>query len=334
MPYAADPALADFIQRLPKTETHLHLDGAVPFSLLQKLDPAEFRDPPPSWADDFRFDSFDHFLAACNRYCRDFYSSADRFHEASRIILGTCSAQNCQYVEVSFNISLLAGIKESPGEVLRAIRQAAPPGLELRIFAGMCHDDYTGLCRELIDEAVLWPDLDGLDLHGTESLPLEPWTAKIWSRARANGKYTKAHAGEFLGADFVRRVLDELQPQRIEHGVRALEDPALVERLCAERVALDVCPISNLKLQVHGVPTLAHHPIRPLFDAGVCVTVNTDDPLIFGNSLSEEYVVLHQHLGFTTAELKQIAANGFRVALLPEATKAEWIDTIARIPEP
>jgi len=165
-----------------------------------------------------------------------------------------------------------------------------------------------------------WPGLAGIDLHGFEDKPVEPWTRDYWAAARQAGKYTKAHAGEFMGADFVRFILDELHPQRLEHGVRAVEDAALVARLAREGVGVDVCPISNHKL-MPGV-TLATHPIRALFDAGVKVTVSTDDPISFGNTLTDDYLALAEHRGFTRRELAQLARNGFDVALLTEARKA------------
>jgi adenosine deaminase len=111
----------------------------------------------------------------------------------------------------------------------------------------------------------------------------------------------------------VREVLDQLKVKRIEHGVRSIEDPELVERLVREGIALDVCPISNLKLAV--VPSLRDHPLRALMEAGVVCTVSTDDPIVFGNSLTQEYAVLASELGFSRRELAQISLNGFRVAL-------------------
>ncbi|MBC8008630.1 MAG: adenosine deaminase, partial [Burkholderiales bacterium] len=310
--------LREFVLALPKTETHLHLEGACPFELLQKLDPIKYAAPPPFWADDYRYDNFDAFMRLYLEYCAAFFTSAERYHEAAKIVLARCAAQGCRYVETSFHLPALAYLRESGPEVIRAIRAAAPRGLELRVFGGMSHNDYAGAGRELIDDALGWPELDGIDLHGWEDIPLEPWTDEVWARARKAGKFTKAHAGEFMPASFVDLVLDRLRVTRIEHGVRSIESPATVARLLREGVALDVCPISNLKLAVRGVPTLAAHPIRRLFDAGVIVTVSSDDPFFFGNTLADEYHALHEHLGFSRAELVRVAANGFRVALLPE----------------
>jgi adenosine deaminase len=331
MPIHADPPLAEFVRQLPKTETHLHLEGACPFELLQRLDPVRYAAPPPFWADAYRYENFNQFMALYVEYCAAFFTSAERYHDAAQIVLGRCAAQGCRYVETSFHLPALQFMADSGPAVIRAIRAAAPRGLELRIFAGMCHHDYQDAGRELIEDALRWPELDGIDLHGWEDLPLEPWTDDVWARARAAGKFTKAHAGEFMGADYVDLTLDRLKVTRIEHGVRAAERPATVARLIREGVALDVCPISNLKLAVRGVTSLRAHPIRRLFNAGVTVTVNSDDPFFFGNSLAEEYYALHQELGFSRAELVQVAANGFRVALLPDHVRRSHLADLARI---
>ena len=191
---------------------------------------------------------------------------------------------------------------------------------------GIHHDGYTSASAPFIEDSLHWEALDGLDLHGTETTPLEPWTADVWKRARAAGKKTKAHAGEFAGPEFVWRVVDELGVTRIQHGVRSIEDPTLVRHLVDVGAVLDFCPISNVKLDV--VPSMAEHPVRQLFDAGIICTLSTDDPVSFGNTLGEEYTALYQELGFTYAELGRIAANGFRQSIDGGAAFATQINQI------
>jgi adenosine deaminase len=321
----SDSSLLDFIQSLPKTETHLHLEGALPLELLQKVRP-EFSRPPASWAPDFKFRDFTHFEKELLGMAFAWFDSPGRYHEAAKLIFARHAAQNVKYVETSFASGVMEFLGLDGREVLAAILTAVPAGLEVRVFLGIHHNGAGPEMMPVLREALAWPDLAGIDLHGTESLPLEPWTADYWAAARRAGKYTKAHAGEFMGADFVDRVLDELQPQRLEHGVRAVEDPGLMAEIKRRGIALDVCPISNHKL-MPGV-TLATHPIRQLFDAGVKVTVSTDDPISFGNSLADEYAALARHRGFTRRELAQLARNGFEVALLPAEQKKPWLDQL------
>lgn len=179
MPRKPDPDLAAFIQSLPKTETHLHLEGALPFELLQQAFPGRFPAPPESWADDYRFDSFNQFMELFVRYCADYFVSADRYHEAAKVVLGNCWQQNVRYVETSWHLPVAAHTGVDGREIVEAIRSAAPSGMEVRVFAGMCHNDYVGPVKEVIDDAVGWTELTGLDLHGWEDIPLEPWTAKV-----------------------------------------------------------------------------------------------------------------------------------------------------------
>jgi len=313
-------SLTGFVQLLPKTETHLHLEGALPLELLQRVRP-EFRGrTPDSWAPNFKFADFAHFERELLDMAFSWFTSPERYHEAAQLIFARHLAQNVRYVETSFASGGIEFLGFDGRAVLDAIRAAVPVGLEVRIFLGIHHDGAAGKMRGVLEDALTWPGLAGIDLHGFEDKPVEPWTRDYWAAARQAGKYTKAHAGEFMDADFVRFILDELHPQRLEHGVRAVEDAALVARLAREGVGVDVCPISNHKL-MPGV-TLATHPIRALFDAGVKVTVSTDDPISFGNTLTDDYLALAEHRGFTRRELAQLARNGFDVALLTEAQKA------------
>jgi adenine deaminase len=325
---AAESSIRAFVQALPKTETHLHLEGALPLELLRRVRP-EFARPPASWAPDFKFRDFAHFEGELFAMALAWFTSPERYHEAARLVFARHVAQNVKYVETSFASGMIEFGGANGPETLAAIRAAVPPELEVRVFLGIHHNGAGPKMRPVLEDALGWPGLAGVDLHGVESLPLEPWTAEYWAAARRAGRYTKAHAGEFLGADFVRRVLDELQPQRLEHGVRAAEDPAVVAEIKRRGIGLDVCPISNHKL-MPGV-SLAHHPIRALFDAGVVVTVSTDDPVSFGSTLGDEYAALAEHRGFTRAELARIARNGFAVALLPDEARRRWSAEIDRL---
>jgi adenine deaminase len=321
-------SLREFVQSLPKTETHLHLEGALPLELLQRVRP-EFSQPPASWAHNFKFRDFAHFERELLDMAFSWFTSPEHYHEAAKVIFAKHVALNVKYVETSF----ASGVIEFGGlngrEVLQAIRAAVPPGLEVRVFLGIHHNGAGPLMKPVLEDALSWGELAGVDLHGPEDFPLEPWSRDYWAAARRAGKYTKAHAGEFMGADFVRRILDELEPQRIEHGARAAEDPLVVAEIKSRGIALDMCPISNHKL-MPGI-SLANHPIRRLFDAGVKVTVSTDDPISFGNSINDEYVALAERGGFGREELVQLARNGFEVALMPIARKQPWLDVLGKI---
>ena len=314
MPHQPDPDLTAFLKDLPKTETHLHIEGALPWELLHKLDPLRFKEPPASWQDHYKFSSFAQFEEELLEMAFAWFVSPERYCEAASLLFKRLhEEENVRYLETSFASGAVEFLGLDGKVVAESIKAAAPDGMQVRVFMGIHHNGYTETSRPFIEDSLRWDALDGLDLHGTESMPLEPWTADLWQRARESGKVTKAHAGEFCGPEFVWQIVEELGVQRIQHGIRSVESPRLVRHLADIGAVLDVCPISNVKLDV--VDKMSGHPIRELFDAGVTCTLSTDDPISFGNSLGEEYTALHNELGFSFAELGQLAANGFRHAI-------------------
>lgn len=321
--------MRDFIQALPKTETHLHVEGALPYELLVQLDPVRWRPDPEFRVRAYRYASFPDFERILLEHALPWFTSAERYHEAARLIFAKHAAQNVRYVETSFHLPVTRFIGVPGPEIIAAIRSAAPAGLEVRVFAGMLRTDFAGELRPVIDSLHEWDGLAGVDLHGHETQATPPDAAAVWARLRAAGKATKCHAGEFDGPGRVREAIETLGVRRIQHGVRAIEDPAVV-RLAAERgVTFDVCPLSNLGLRV--VPSLREHPIRRLLAAGVRCTVSTDDPLCFANSLTEEYAALAEELAFSRAELAAIARNGWEVADVPVGMRREMLATIERL---
>ena len=325
----SDQSLIEFIQALPKTETHLHIEGALPYELLRAWKPEDYPADPEFRRPDYRYPSFPDFDAILLAHALPWFTSAERYHEAAKAIFAKHVAQNVRYVETSFHLPVTQFIGVPGPEIIAAILSAAPPGLEVRVFTGMLRTDIVGELRPTIDTLHTWENLSGVDLHGFEAMRTEPETAAIWARVRAAGKVTKCHAGEFGGAERVREAIEVLGVTRVQHGVRAIEDPAVV-RLAAERgVTFDVCPISNVRLQV--VPSLREHPIRRLLQAGVRCTVSTDDPLNFANTVNDEYAALATELKFTRAELAQVARNGWSVADVPSETRRRSLAEIDRL---
>jgi adenosine deaminase len=318
-----------FIQSLPKTETHLHVEGALPYELLHAWRPDEYEADPPFRRADYRYATFPDFERTLLDHALPWFNSAERYHEAAKVMFAQHVAQNVRYVETSFHLPVTKFINVPGPEIIAALRAAAPAGLEVRIFTGMLRSDLAGDLRPTIDELHTWDGLAGVDLHGFEQMPTERGTAEVWARLRTAGKVTKCHAGEFDGAGRVREAIEQLGVVRVQHGVRAVEDEAVV-RLAAERgVTFDVCPISNVRLQV--VPSMREHPIRRLLQAGVRCTVSTDDPLCFANTLTEEYEALAAELAFTRNELAQVAANGWAVADVSAATRRAMLAEIERL---
>lgn len=323
--------MRDFIQALPKTETHLHVEGALPYELLVEWKPDVYPPQPAFRRADYRYPTFPDFEKTLLDHAVPWFTSAERYHEAAKVMFAKHVAQNVRYVETSFHLPMTKFVGVPGPEIIAAIRAAAPAGLEVRVFTGMLRSDINGDLRPTIDQLHAWEGLSGVDLHGFETMPTEPGTAEVWARLRAAGKVTKCHAGEFDGAARVREAIEHLGVRRVQHGVRAIEDPAVVQLAAERSVTFDVCPISNVRLQV--VRSMREHPIRRLMQAGVRCTVSTDDPLNFANSVNDEYAALAEELGFTRAELAQIARNGWEIAdVTPEMRRAACaeIDRLSR----
>lgn len=298
----------------------------MPYELLTAWQPDRWPANPPFRARSYRYATFPDFEKILLDHALPWFTSAERYYEAGKAIFARHVAQNVRYVETSFHLPVTQFIGVPGPEIIAALRAAAPAGLEVRIFCGMLRSDLGGELRPTIDQLHTWKDLAGVDLHGFEQMPTHPDTAAVWARLRDAGKVTKCHAGEFDGAARVREAIEVLGVTRIQHGVRAIEDPAVV-RLAADRgVTFDVCPISNVGLKV--VPSFQAHPLRALMAAGVRCTVSTDDPLCFANSLNEEYATLANEMNFTRAELATVARNGWEVADVPAAMRRELIGRI------
>lgn len=321
--------MRDFIQALPKTETHLHLEGALPYELLTSWDPEQWPPDPKFRARGYRYESFPAFERILLDHALPWFTKPERYYEAAKAIFAKHVAQNVRYVEISFHLPITQFIKVPGPEIIAAIRSAIPTELEVRIFAGMLRSDIVGDLRPTIDQLHTWEALAGIDLHGHEVMATPSETAAIWDRARAAGKITKCHAGEFDGAARVREAIEVLGVRRIQHGVRAIEDPAVVKLAVEVDATFDVCPISNVGLKV--VPSMKEHPIRRLIRAGVRCTVSTDDPLCFANSLTGEYEALAAELTFTPAELAGVARNGWEVADVPAATRKTMLAEIDKL---
>ncbi|MCU1544739.1 MAG: adenine deaminase [Microbacteriaceae bacterium] len=147
---------------------------------------------------------------------------------------------------------------------------------------------------------------------------------KVYGMAAAEGLHRVAHAGEEAGPDYVWEALDLLGVERIDHGNRALEDPALVARLRDERIPLTVCPLSNVALRT-APPRLADHPLRRMIDEGLVVTISSDDPAYFGGYVDDNFDAIERELALTPVELARLAANSFEASFIDDETKAGYL---------
>lgn len=321
--------LEDRIRRIPKTETHLHIEGALPYELLHELDPKRFLENPPFREPGYRFLNFVEFETLLVDHAVAWFTGPERYYEACKRIFAGLFEQNVRYLETSLHLAIIEFTGSDGHELISAIKSAAPEGMEVKVVGGLTRDGYTNVMAPIIDSLHSWDDLDGIDMHGQEWLALEPWAAPVWKRCKEAGKIIKVHAGEFGGPEKIWEALDILGAERIQHGVRACEDPELVSRLVDEGIVLDMCPISNEKLKV--VDRIEDHPIREYIAKGVVCTVNTDDPMCFANTITEELETLASRVGLSPTQVAEIAKNGFRHARMDESLKTSCIEEIDAI---
>ena len=316
-----------FIESLPKTETHLHIEGAIPWELFELRFPGEFPKVPEFRMPDFRYDDFQQFEEILISHALRVIKCPDDYAEVAKMLFAKQLSQNISYVELSFHAGMIEFLKIRGEDIIQAIRSVVPDGLDVRIFMGMSRDSYTSFLGPLLEEAVEnWEGLFGIDLHGPEDLPTKDWMPRLWSIAHANGRVLKAHAGEFGSAQNVKWAVEKLGVKRIQHGIHASSDETVLDLLVEKGVVLDLCPISNYKLRVFD--NWDDYPIRKFLKKGIRFTISTDDPFSFGNCLNDEYKYLVRYMDFSASEIAEIAKTGFDTADLQDYQKKESMNQI------
>ena len=333
MSTAADLALVD---ALPKVELHLHLEGAVRPETLLRLARRHGTSGLPATAEQLRdfyaFRDFDHFVQVYYAICDNLRDERD-FELIVTELGADLAAQNVRYAEVTFtpyNHTRRGVAPEAIFEGVEAGRVAveAGTGVQLRFctdvpgeFGAEAGIETVALVRKHAPASVVAFGLGGPEVGVPRSI-----FAEAFGQARDSGLHSVPHAGETDGPAAIREALDALGAERIGHGVRCLEDADLVARLRDERVPLEVCPTSNVRLGV--APSLAEHPLGRLLDAGLVVTLNSDDPPMFGTSLAQEYREAVTTMGLPVTAVIELARAGVRSSFLDGPAKQTLLDEI------
>jgi aminodeoxyfutalosine deaminase len=324
--------LVDYIRAMPKVELHIHLEGSVQpqtlFDLAKRYHialPVSNVSELESW---YLFRSFDHFLDIFTTICQCLRTAED-FTRITYEYGQSMARQNIRYAEVTWTpYTHVYQYSDIPWKVLFAAintgREQARRdfGVEMRWIP-----DIARCFPDTADPVVDWllsPEarsggVVALGLGGPEvGFPPELFE-ESFKKAITEGLHSNPHAGETVGPESVWGAIRVLKAERLGHGVRAIEDPALIAYLIAHQIPLEVNPTSNLCLGVY--PSYQEHPLRQLIEAGVCVTINSDDPALFNTTLNDEYVHAVQDCGLSLAQLEQAALNAVRVSYLPEDEK-------------
>jgi adenosine deaminase len=319
------------IKRLPKCELHIHIEGSLEPELMFALAHRNgIRLPYPSveaLRQAYQFRNLQDFLDIYYQGMSVLVTEQD-FYDLAWAYLERAHADNVRHVEMFFDPQGHTSRGVAFGTVIEGLSRAiVDAGQKLGIEASliMCflrHLDETDAERTL-DQALAFKDrIVGVGLDSSETGNPPSKFKHVFGRAREAGFFLSAHAGEEGPPSYVWEALDVLGVARIDHGIRSMEDQALVGRLAREGVPLTVCPLSNLRLRV--VDDLAHHPLRRMLDKGLVATVNSDDPAYFGGYVNQNYHAVSNALRLGRDEIAAIVRNGIRASLmtLPEKDKA------------
>lgn len=320
--------LREFIEGLPKAELHIHLEGALdPEQMLtfaRRNGIALRRDSVEEIRASYNFTNLQSFLDIYYEGARTLVTERD-FYDLTRAYLHHARSQNVLHVEPFFDPQTHIAHGVAFETVITGIHRALEAGkredgISSRLIMCFLRHLSAEDALTVLEQALAFREMiDGVGLDSSElGNPPEKFT-EVFARARREGLHVVAHAGEEGPPEYVRQALDLLEVERVDHGVRAIEDPALMERLKAQRIPLTVCPLSNVKL--HVFPSIERHNLKQLLEAGLMVTVNSDDPTYFGGYITENYIAVQEALGLEREDIARMATNAFNACFIPDARK-------------
>ena len=330
-------SMEGFIRGLPKAELHLHIEGTLEpelaFDLAQKNGIVLPYASVEQLRQAYQFTNLQSFLDLYYA-ATDVLRGPEDFELLTSAYLQRAHEQGVVHVELFFDPQVHTARGVALETVLAGITCALDAaaheyGITHRLIACFIRNLGAQAAMHTLDALLAHRiGIDGVGLDSTECGYPPSLFAAVFARARAAGMHVVAHAGEEGPAAYITEALDLLQVQRVDHGVRCEDDPALVERLARERIPLTVCPLSNVRLKVFD--RIESHNLKRLLDAGVCVTVNSDDPAYFGGYVLENYLAVQQGLDLSAEQVRQLARNSFEASFIPAQQRAGWLAAVDR----
>ena len=327
--------LERFIERVPKAELHIHIEGSLEPELMFELALRNGMGLPFKSVDEVRkayvFADLQSFLQLYYQGVRVLVNEED-FYDLTWTYLKKAHSQNVRYSEMFFDPQAHTSRGIAFDTVISGIHHAM---LEAKQHLGMSSKLVMCFLRDLSEEAAMvtlqqaLPFKDWMVAVGLDSAevghPPEKFT-KVFDKAREEGFLAVAHAGEEGPPEYIWQALDRLKVSRIDHGVRCIEDPHLTARLAGDGTPLTVCPLSNVKLRVFE--SLEQHNLKQLLDHGLCVTVNSDDPAYFGGYLTENFLAAQKALRLDRNDIYRLVRNSFQAAFLRQEEKQTFLDEL------
>jgi len=329
---ALPAAMRSFIEALPKTELHLHIEGTLEPELLFALAQRNKVALPYASVEALRaayaFTDLQSFLDLYYAGANVLQTEQD-FHDMTAAYIERARADNVRHAEIFFDPQTHTergiGIDVVFAGIARALREARDEhgfssAMIMSFLRHLSEEDAFATLEAALPLREQYRDLwNGIGLDSSERGNPPEKFARVFARCKELGFHLVAHAGEEGPPAYIIGALDVLKVERIDHGVRSEEDPALMERLAREKMPLTVCPLSNLKLCV--VDDMAKHNLARLLRAGLAVTINSDDPAYFGGYMNDNYLAVAAALSLSRAEIVQLARNGIDASFLPAADK-------------
>jgi adenosine deaminase len=329
-------SLHALLREMPKAELHIHIEGSLEPELIFKLaarNGISLAYPNvESLRSAYAFTDLQSFLDIYYAGASVLLTEAD-FHDMAWAYFERAAADHVVHAELFFDPQTHTERGVPMAHVIQGLRSACDRAQrELGISASLILCFLRHLSEEAafatLEQALPWRGhFIGVGLDSSERGHPPEKFARVYARCRELGLQVVAHAGEEGPPAYIWGALDVLQVQRIDHGVRCLEDPSLVQRLAAERMPLTVCPLSNVKLCVFK--TMADHNLPALLEAGLCATVNSDDPAYFGGYMNDNFIATFDALPqLGAAQAYALARNSFEAAFAPAADKAAWTQAL------
>lgn len=325
----------EFIWALPKAELHLHLEGTLEPEMMMQMAIRNKVAINYSSIDAIReayiFKDLQSFLDILYAGCSVLITEQD-FYDLTMAYLERAKSQGVYHVEVFFDPQTHTHRGIAFETVITGIHKALSDGeakfgitsfLILSFLRHLSQQDANQVLQDALP-FLEWISAVGLDSSEIGNPPSK--FEQVFAKARSKGLKVVAHAGEEGPPDYIWQALDILCAKRIDHGVRALEDDKLIARLVHDKIALTVCPISNVKLKVF--PSVAESNLVQLLDRGIRVTINSDDPAYFGGYISDNLLAVAQELNLERHKIIQLVRNSFLGSFLPESEKKKYLDQI------